>query len=162
MASNRVQEKKRRVGDPDLLIYLYDRYRDKQECDPVLVGFEGYTDTEGDISTLVSLTLQKKWVRVEQPLGCCRYLGTLIFTEKKQIADDRVKDLTPPHDGVIDYFWEMKHGDNLNGREKRDLLRFTPAGRVYINAQILRAYILFFWCLGVIIVGEGEINNVTG
>ena len=45
-------------------IRLKDFFTDKKNQEVVLVGFEGYVDYDGQISTLRPLVLEKRWVEV--------------------------------------------------------------------------------------------------
>jgi hypothetical protein len=49
----------------NLHIYVSDIHNTR--ADPVLVGFKGYTNERGDVSTMRSLVLEQKWVEPDPP-----------------------------------------------------------------------------------------------
>jgi hypothetical protein len=65
-----------------------------------------------------------------------------MINPSRSIADDRKKDKAPPAD-FVDLFWRYKIVEHNPNSRERDFLRFTPLGNLYMNAQIIRPYLLF-------------------
>ena len=100
----------------------------------VLVGFEGFTDELGAISTIRPLVLVPRWVEKDPSSFKVFCKGIYdYFNLTRSIADDRRTPKAPPND-FVDLFWEYKFDEENPHSRARNFLRLRPEGRIYMNA----------------------------
>ena len=78
----------------DIAIYTQD-YPLKKKPDPILVGFVGSTDENGHISTIKTLALEERWVKVLPFKGCCAYIRASLCNHEEWAEIAPPKDCCP-------------------------------------------------------------------
>lgn len=118
------------------------------EKESILVGFEGYTDSNGDVATIQPLFLQKKWEEIDS--GACEnfwkrkfeyYVPRSLWCEKQRkklnIADNSNKDQYKPPD-YLNLIWKPKVDERDPDCFKKDFLRHTTLGWWVMTFQVIR------------------------